>query len=69
MPLAVPGAAVSPGTNNCNFVNGAALTVKFELATPATVPSVAVRVVVSAFRSVVASVVVDRPPVKLTAVV
>ena len=58
-PLAVPGAAVSPGTNNCSFVKAPALIVKLELAGPVVVPSLAVIVVASAFVSVVASVVVD----------
>ena len=44
-------------------------TVRFELAGPVVVPSLAVIVVVSALRSVVASVVVETPLVKLTAVV
>ena len=58
-PLSVPGAAASPGTSNCTFANAPALTAKLELATPATVPSVAASAVVSAFVSVVANVVVD----------
>src|ERR1035437_6088546 len=45
-----------------------AFTVKLELAGPVVVPSLAVIVVVSAFVSVVASIVVDCPLVKLTAV-
>jgi hypothetical protein len=45
------------------------LTVKLELAGPVVVPSLAVIVVTSAFVSVVASVVVDCPLVKLTVVV
>jgi hypothetical protein len=31
LPVAVPGAAVSPGINNCNFANAAELTVMEEL--------------------------------------
>src|ERR1700720_1612759 len=31
LPLALPGAAVSPGTNNCSFVNVPAFTVMFGL--------------------------------------
>jgi hypothetical protein len=46
-----------------------AYTVKLELAGPVVVPSLAVIVVVSAFVSVVASVVVDCPLAKLTLVV
>src|ERR1051325_456171 len=65
----VPGAAVSPGTNSCTLLNPAGTTVKLELATPGAVPSVAVSVVVSAFRRVVASVLVDWPAEKLTPVV
>ena len=51
------------------LLNAPALTVKLELAGPVVVPSLAVMVVVSAFRKVVARVVVETPFVKLTAVV
>src|SRR6266478_9535964 len=40
LPLAVPGAAVSPGTNNCSFANAPALTVTGELVFAVFVPSV-----------------------------
>jgi hypothetical protein len=60
-PVVVPGAAVSPGRSIWSLVTVLLLTVKFELAKPVTVPSVAVIAVVSAFLSVVASVVVETP--------
>jgi hypothetical protein len=69
LPVVVPGAAVSPGTNNCSFTNAPAFTVTFELAGPVVVPSSTVIVVVSALVKVVANVVVDCPFVKFTAVV
>ena len=37
LPVAVPGAAVSPGINTCNFTNGPALTVTAGLVLTATV--------------------------------
>ena len=40
MPLAVPGAAVSPGASTCNFVNAPALTVTEGLVLLVLVPSV-----------------------------
>ena len=52
-----------------NALKAPVLTVKLELAGPVVVPSPAVMVVVSAFRRVVARVVVETPFVKLTAVV
>src|SRR5215211_4180110 len=52
-----------------NALKAPASTVKLELAGPVVVPSLALMVVVSAFRKVVARVVVDTPFVKLTAVV
>ena len=52
-----------------NEFSAPALTVKVELAGPVIVPSLAVIVVVSAFRNVVVRVVVEPPLVKLTAVV
>ena len=52
-----------------NALKAPALTVMLELAGPVVVPSLAVMVVVSAFRKVVARVVVDTPFVKFTAVV
>ena len=69
LPVAVPGAAVTPGINNLNFVNAPAFTIRFELAGPEVVPSEAVIVVVSAFKRFVASVVVETPEVKETLVV
>ena len=39
MPLAVPGMAVSPGANNCNFTNAPALTLTDELVLGAFEPS------------------------------
>src|SRR5437899_2270286 len=39
LPLAVPGAAVSPGTSNCSFTNEPALTVIAELVLAVFVPS------------------------------
>ena len=45
------------------------MTVRLELTTPGLEPSVAVRVVASALVRIVVNVVVDRPEVKLTAVV
>ena len=41
MPVAVPGAAVSPGTNNCIFANAPAFTVMDGLVFGDLVPSVA----------------------------
>ena len=63
-PLTVPGAALSPGTSNCNFENTPALTVRLELAVPAIVPSVAVIVGDSAFVNV--TLTVPTPEAKLT---
>src|SRR6266550_2035859 len=40
LPLEVPGAAVSPGTSNCNFTKDAAFTVMDELVLAVLVPSV-----------------------------
>src|SRR6185436_5293705 len=40
LPLAVPGAAVSPGASNCNFTNAPALTVSAELVLAVLLPSV-----------------------------
>ena len=40
MPLAVPGMAVSPGANNCNFTNVPALTLTEELILAVFEPSV-----------------------------
>src|SRR5438874_2085595 len=40
LPRLVPGAAVSPGTNNCSFVNAPALTVIAELVLAVLLPSV-----------------------------
>ena len=40
LPVAVPGAAVSPGTNNCNFVNAPTLTVVAAPVLEVFVPSV-----------------------------
>src|SRR5207245_8531087 len=40
LPLEVPGAAVSPGTSNCNFAKDAAFTVMDELVFAVLVPSV-----------------------------
>jgi len=62
--VVVAGCVVKP---NCVAVP--ALTVRAELATPVTVPSVAVMDVVSTLLRVVVNVVVDRPAVKLTEVV
>src|SRR5438552_314573 len=39
LPVAVPGAAVSPGTSNCNFANAPALTVKDGLVLAVLLPS------------------------------
>src|SRR5258707_5020632 len=39
LPLAVPGAAVSPGANNCNLANTPALTLTAELVLAALLPS------------------------------
>src|SRR5213596_881697 len=39
LPLAVPGAAVSPGTNSCNLANAAPLTRMAELVLGALLPS------------------------------
>src|SRR6266566_1177802 len=69
LPLVVPGAAASPGSNTCSFVTGPGMTVRLELTTPGLEPSVAVRVVASALVRIVVNVIVDRPEVKLTAVV
>src|SRR5439155_23221356 len=41
LPVTVPGAAVSPGINNCNFANAAALTVIAELVLAVFEPSLA----------------------------
>ena len=40
LPVAVPGAAVSPGASNCNFTNAPALTVTEGLVLAVLVPSV-----------------------------
>src|SRR5439155_1100185 len=40
LPVAVPGAAVSPGTNNCNFAKGAPFTGMEELVLALLLPSV-----------------------------
>src|SRR6266851_3945223 len=40
LPLAVPGAAPSPGTNNCNLANAPAVTVMEELVLAVLLPSV-----------------------------
>src|SRR5947207_14579456 len=40
LPVAVPGAAVSPGASNCNFTNAPALTVTAGLVLAVLVPSV-----------------------------
>src|SRR5439155_24246310 len=69
LPVAEPGAAVSPGTKSCRSANAPALTFKLELTMPATAPLVAVMVVVSALVNVVVNALVDTPPPKPTAVV
>ena len=69
LPKEVPGAAVSPGVSNCNCTKAVARAVRFELATPGTVPSVAVMAVVSALNKVVANAVEDWPLVNTTEVV
>ena len=40
MPVVMPGAAVSPGTSNCNFTNAPALTVMDGLVLAVLLPSV-----------------------------
>ena len=65
LPVVVPGAAVSPGTNSWSLVNVPGPMLKLEPAAPGLIPSVAVRVVVSALVRVVAKVVVDRPEVRV----
>jgi hypothetical protein len=69
LPEGVPGAATSPGTRSCSFVNAPGSTVKLELAGPVMVPSETVSVVVWALFRTVVSVVVDWPLVKLADVV
>src|ERR1051325_1456186 len=69
LPAGVPAAAVSPGTSNCNLAYGPTVTVKFELATPGTVPSVAVMVVFSILGKVVVNALEDWPLVNTTEVV
>lgn len=68
LPVAVPGAADSPGARTCNFANGPGFTVRLELCTPLRPVAVAVIAVVSALGKVVVSVVVDWPEPKFTAV-
>src|SRR6266568_6958593 len=63
-PLAVPGAATSPGTSNCNLLKTSGLTNRLELAVPAIVPSVAVIVAVSALIKVMLAV--PTPLLKVT---
>src|SRR5436190_5780197 len=46
LPVAVPGAAVSPGISNCNFANEAALTVIEEVVLAVFEPSASVAVTV-----------------------
>src|SRR5437870_9227045 len=46
LPVAVPGAAVSPGTNNCNFAKAPTLTVTLELVLAVSVPAASVAVMV-----------------------
>ncbi len=60
---------ICPGSVTTSWLTAAGLTRKLELAGPVIVLSLAVMLVVSAFLSVVASVVVDFPLVKLTLVV
>ncbi len=73
LPLAVPGAAVSPGSRSWSLLTGPGSTEKLELgsavAIAGAVAEVADRATVSALRSVVASAVVEWPLVKLTLVV
>jgi hypothetical protein len=59
LPVVVPGAAVSPGTNSCSLATRPGFTVRLELGTPVNPLAVAVINVVSAFLSVVVRVVVD----------
>src|SRR6266581_8677542 len=53
LPVVVPGAALSPGSNTCRFVTGPGMTVRLELTTPGLDPSVAVSVVASALVRIV----------------
>src|SRR6185503_2428460 len=73
LPVAVPGAAVSPGSRSWSLTTAPASTVRLELgcavAIAGEVADVALSVVVSALRSVVARAVVELPAVKLTFVV
>src|SRR5438094_506114 len=46
LPVAVPGAAVSAGTNNCNFAKAPTLTVTLELVLAVSVPAASVAVMV-----------------------
>ena len=73
MSKAVPAVCVPMGPSlvlvTANVLKAPTFTVRFELAGPAVVPSLAVIVVVSAFLNVVARTVVETPLVKLTAVV
>src|ERR1044071_7174155 len=46
LPVAVPGAAVSPGANNCNFTNAPAFTVTLGLVLALSVPAASVAVMV-----------------------
>ena len=71
LPEVNPGAAVSPGTNNCSLTNAPGFTVNGELGMAVTAGAVALLaliVVVSALRNVVFKVVVDWPDANATEV-
>src|ERR1051325_8383174 len=69
LPVVVPGAAVSPGTSNCNRVNAPAFTSK-PLLVPVSLPPVRVTVIVLLVpASVTVTLSVRRPPVNAPEVV